>query len=140
MKNRKQRVLGFICVFIMFFSTIFLNIEKVYAIADETAEQEQTRITNETEESMQSISTEENTTQENESMRTATTRSNAHTTINSQTLLESNDLDSLKLNITTLPVVTVTGTAKYTIADSAKFTPSEFKARSVTFRDVSSRR
>ena len=68
------------------------------------------------------------------------TSNNPYTVINSQTLLESNDLDSLRLNITELPVVKVTGSANYTIADSAKFTPSDVKVRSVTFRNVSSRR
>ena len=40
MKISKQKILSFICGFIILFTTIFSNIEKVYAMTEETAEQE----------------------------------------------------------------------------------------------------
>lgn len=138
MKIRKQRVLGFICVFIMLFATIFPNIEKVYAMTEETGKQEQTRITDEREEPMKPTLTEENITQENESMRTEKTNNSGYNTINSQTLLESNCLDTLVLNYASLPNITVTGSEKYNLTNSTSLLDGSVAVKQVEFPEVKS--
>lgn len=52
---------------------------------------------------------------------------NGYTVINSQTLLETNTLDSLELNYTSRPTVTVSGSDPYTITDDVAFDGSNTK-------------
>lgn len=65
-----------------------------------------------------------------------TSRSNGYTTINSQTLLEANDLDTLVLNYTTLPKITVTGTEKYNLTDATSLIDASVVVRQVEFPEV----
>ena len=138
MKISKQKILSFICGFIILFTTIFSNIEKVYAMTEETAEQEPIGTADETGELMQSTPTEENITQENESMRTEATSNKGYTTINSQTLLDSNSLDALVLNYASLPNITVTGSEKYSLINTTSLLDNSVAVKQVEFPDARS--
>lgn len=109
MKIRKQTILSYICVCIILFIAIFSNIEKVYAI------------------------TEEKITNENEINSVATTSNNEYTNINSQTLLEANSLDTLVLNYTSLPSITVSGSETYHLSDTTSLINSSVTVRQVEF-------
>lgn len=98
MKNRKQKVLGFIGVFIMLLVIIFLNRQKVYA----------------------------------------TTSNNGYTTINSQTLLETNHLDTLVLNYASLPNITITGSEKYNLTNTTSLLDGSVAVKQVEFPDAKS--
>ena len=98
MKIRKQKVLGFICVFIMLLVIIFFNSQKVYA----------------------------------------TTNNNGYTTINSQTLLETNHLDTLVLNYESLPNITVTGSEKYNLTNATSLLDGSVAVKQVEFPDAKS--
>lgn len=65
---------------------------------------------------------------------------NAYTVINSQTLLESNTLDTLTLNYTKLPNVSVTGSEKYIVSDVQSVANSELTVREVKFPNATKRK
>ena len=52
---------------------------------------------------------------------------NGYTVINSQSLLETNTLDTLELNYTSRPTVTVSGSEPYTITDDVTFDGSNIR-------------
>lgn len=62
--------------------------------------------------------------------------SSGYTVINSQTLLELNALDSLELNYTSRPTVTVSGSELYTITDDVTFDGSNI--RKIQFTNATS--
>lgn len=68
----------------------------------------------------------------------ATASNNGYTTINSQTLLESNSLDTLVLNYTSLPNITVTGSEKYKLTNATSLLDGSVAVKQVEFPDAKS--
>ena len=66
--------------------------------------------------------------------------STGYSVINSQTLLESNTLDTLTLNYTKLPNVSVTGSEKYIVSDVQSVANSELTVREVKFPNATKRK
>ena len=112
MKITKQKILYFICLMMLLLMVIFVNLEKVYATTNESDALIQT---------------------------TSTTNGNSgYTVINSQTLMEDSTLDTLVLNYTSLPNITVSGSEKYKITDEISLANSSITVRQVQFPDVTS--
>ena len=55
-------------------------------------------------------------------------------TINSKTLFEKSELDSLVLNYNSLPTVTITGTHNYTLTDKTRY--ENVKIRELQFKNL----
>lgn len=89
MKIKKQKIISFICVIIIFFIT---NLTQTNAIGN-----------------------------------------NAYTVINSHTLLETNTLDSLELNYSSLPSITVSGSEKYTVTNTTSLVNTSIPVKQVQF-------
>ena len=62
--------------------------------------------------------------------------SSGYTVINSQTLLESNSLDSLELNYTSLPSIVVSGSEKYIISNTTSLVNSSVPVKQVQFLEA----
>lgn len=110
MKIKKQKSFYFIFAIFILSMIIFLNLEKVYA-------------TNKESEKVSPIVSDTNT-------------NSKYTVINSQTLMEASTLDTLVLNYTALPIITVSGSEKYKITNETSLVNSSVPVRQVQFPDV----
>lgn len=110
MKIKKQRSFHFIFAMIILSMILFLNLEKVYAT------------TKESEVITQTVSNPKGNSK--------------YTVINSQTLMETSSLDNLRLNYTSLPIITVSGSEKYKITNETSLVNSSVPVKQVQFPDV----
>lgn len=112
MKIKKQKSLHFIFAIVILSMIIFLNIEKVYATTKESEVVTQTVYN--------------------------TNEKSKYTVMNSQTLMETSTLDTLVLNYTSLPIITVSGSEKYKITNETSLINNSVPVRQVQFPEVTS--